>query len=147
MTGLATPDSGAGAGRLLIGDVTHRTGLSLRTVRYYEEVGLVLPISRTDGGFRLYDEDAIERLEVIKRMKPLGFTVEEMRTLLGTRQRLAESDLPADERQALVDQLDTWAVLADSKLRDLQRQVAVAESFVQALHRDRQHFAAQPHPG
>ena len=80
---------------LQIGQVAERTGLSLRTIRFYEEAGLVLPTGRSEGGFRLYGEDAVTRLEVVKRMKPLGFTVEEMRELLTLLDELAaRPDLP-----------------------------------------------------
>ncbi|HYH29228.1 MAG TPA: MerR family transcriptional regulator, partial [Pseudonocardia sp.] len=65
-----------------IGEVAERIGLSLRTIRYYEEVGLAVPSARSEGGFRLYAEDDVERLRVIMQMKPLGFSLEEMRELL-----------------------------------------------------------------
>ena len=71
-----------------IGEVAERVGLSLRTVRHYDEAGLVVPSGRTPGGFRLYTDDDIERLALIKRMKPLGFTLDEMRELLALRDRL-----------------------------------------------------------
>jgi DNA-binding transcriptional MerR regulator len=57
-----------------IGEVAERTALSLRTIRYYEEVGLVPPSARTQGGFRLYTEADVERLLLVKRMKPLEFS-------------------------------------------------------------------------
>ncbi len=69
-------------GLLQIGDVAERTGLSLRTVRHYEEVGLLPPAERSPGGFRLYHDAAVQRLLVVKQMKPLEFTLEEMRELL-----------------------------------------------------------------
>lgn len=56
-----------------IGEVAERTGLSLRTIRYYEEVGLITPSARSQGGFRLYTEEDIARLGVVKAMKPLDF--------------------------------------------------------------------------
>ncbi|EFQ83523.1 transcriptional regulator, MerR family [Aeromicrobium marinum DSM 15272] len=65
-----------------IGEVAERTGLSLRTIRFYEEAGLVLPVARTDGGFRLYTDVSVERLELIKRVKPLGYSVEEIAEFL-----------------------------------------------------------------
>jgi len=130
--------------RYQIGDIVERTGLSLRTVRYYEEAGVLLPVARTPGGFRLYDDDALDRLAVIKRMKPLGFTLEEMRVLLGLRERLATEDLIAAERAELMEQLAAWGTLADEKLAALQQQVAVAESFVTGLHDDAQRWAPPP---
>ena len=65
-----------------IGEVATRTELSLRTIRYYEEVGLVSPSARTTGGFRLYSESDVQRLELVKRMKPLDFSLEDMGALL-----------------------------------------------------------------
>jgi DNA-binding transcriptional MerR regulator len=65
-----------------IGQVTERVGLSMRTVRYYEEVGLVVPSDRTAGGFRLYTDADIERLTMARELKPLGFTLEEVREIL-----------------------------------------------------------------
>jgi DNA-binding transcriptional MerR regulator len=70
------------AGRMQIGEVAERIGLSLRTIRYYEEVGLAVPSARSEGGFRLYVEDDVERLPVVMQIKPLRFSLEEMRELL-----------------------------------------------------------------
>jgi MerR family transcriptional regulator, copper efflux regulator len=78
-----------------IGEVAEAVGLSLRTIRYYEEVGVVPPSGRTAGGFRLYTDGDIERLLLVKQMKPLDFSLEEMRDLLQTRDRLA-ADVTAE---------------------------------------------------
>ena len=69
-------------GLFQIGEVTDRVGLSLRTVRYYEEVGLVTPSARTEGGFRLYSEADVQRLLLIKSMKAFDLKLEEMGDLL-----------------------------------------------------------------
>ncbi|MCK9895618.1 MerR family transcriptional regulator [Frankia sp. AgB32] len=119
-----------------IGDVAERVGLSLRTVRYYEEAGLLRPVSRTVGGFRLYDDDAIERLLLIRKMKPLGFSLEEMRALLTLRDELAEPELAVEARALLRERLGTWVLLAEEKLSSLREQVSVAEAFVGGLHDD-----------
>lgn len=65
-----------------IGEVAEQVGLSLRTVRYYEEVGLVSPVQRSAGGFRIYDEHAVDRLRLIRDLKPLGFSLDEIRTIV-----------------------------------------------------------------
>lgn len=65
-----------------IGEVAERTGLSLRTLRHYDEVGLLSPSARSDGGFRLYTDDDVDKLLVIRRMKPLGYSLEEMLTVM-----------------------------------------------------------------
>jgi DNA-binding transcriptional MerR regulator len=112
-------------GLLQIGQVAGATGLSLRTIRFYEENGLVPPTGRTAGGFRLYSEDAVARLEVIKRMKPLGFSLEEMRELLTLLADLAA----APEDAALTDRLRLFHEAATAKVTALRDQLAIAEGF------------------
>lgn len=96
--GVEAPASPA-AGRLQIGDVSERTGLSLRTVRHYEDVGLLPPADRSPGGFRLYTDAAVDRLLVIRRMKPLEFTLDQMRELLDAVDELAGRPSPARRRE------------------------------------------------
>ena len=73
---------------LSIGEFSVRTGLSIPALRHYDEVGLVSPSRRSEGGFRLYSDSDLERLLVIRRMKPLGYGLEEMRRLLEVVDRL-----------------------------------------------------------
>lgn len=66
-----------------IGEVAERTGLTPRTLRYYEEKGLLAPPSRMDGGFRLYSEDDVARVEQIKKMRDLlGFSLADIRDMI-----------------------------------------------------------------
>ncbi|GAA4763004.1 MerR family transcriptional regulator [Citricoccus nitrophenolicus] len=65
-----------------IGEVAERTGLSLRTIRHYDQVGLVPPSGRSEGGFRLYTEVDVERLNHVRRIIPLGFSLEETAEIL-----------------------------------------------------------------
>lgn len=67
-----------------IGEVADEVGLSLRTIRYYEEIGLVEPSGRTEGGFRLYTDSDVERLRLVKALKPVGMSLETMAELLET---------------------------------------------------------------
>ena len=121
-----------------IGDVAERTGLSVRTIRWYEEVGLVPPSARTSGGFRLYTDADIERLELVKRMKPLDFTLEEMRDLLVTVDSLDDPATPAAEQAALRERLVMYRELADQRVEALRTQLTTAELFAQSLaHRHR----------
>lgn len=75
------PESSA-PGIMHIGELAEKTSLSLRTIRHYDDVGLLKPRGRTDGGFRLYSDDDVEQLLLIRRMKPLGFSIEEMGQML-----------------------------------------------------------------
>jgi DNA-binding transcriptional MerR regulator len=68
---------------LQIGEVAERTGVTQRTLRFYEERGLLKPPSRLDGGFRLYSEDDVRRVEQIKRLQSLlGFTLAEIKEVV-----------------------------------------------------------------
>jgi DNA-binding transcriptional MerR regulator len=136
----ATPlPSGAGIddeALLQIGAVAQLVDLSLRTVRHYEEAGLVRPAARTAGGFRLYDNDTVARLLLIKQMKPLGFTLEEMRLLIETRNRLDDPSLDPDERTNLRERVALFSAAASEKVRGLREQLATAEEFASTLQDD-----------
>ncbi len=64
-----------------IGEACERTGLSARTVRYYEEIGLLPGIRRRAGGRRVYGPDQLERLRFIQRLKKLGVSLAEIKEL------------------------------------------------------------------
>lgn len=131
----AGPDAEAGAtrGLLQIGDVAERTGLSLRTVRHYEEVGLLVPAGRSKGGFRLYTETAVERLLVIKQMKPLGFPLEQMRDVLETLDALADPATPAERRQGLQAALADHHRAVAASVEELRARLDRAREFQQEL--------------
>ncbi len=123
--------TGTPRGELMqIGQVADRTGLSLRTIRFYEENGLVVPTARSEGRFRLYSDDDVARLEVIKRMKPLGFSLEEMQELLTL---LADLDAAPGDREHLFDRLRMFHEAATARVTELREQLAVAEGFADTL--------------
>ncbi|WP_111552781.1 MerR family transcriptional regulator [Kitasatospora sp. SolWspMP-SS2h] len=117
-----------------IGEVATRTELSLRTIRHYEETGLVVPSARSRGGFRLYTERDVARLMVIRRMKPLGFTLDRMRELLDATDRL-DADGPYGEggRPALLALVRTYERAAAEQVDRLRVQLARAEDFAHTL--------------
>lgn len=116
-------------GFLQIGEVAERAALSLRTVRYYEEQGLVTPARRSEGGFRLYTEEQVQRLLLIKQMKPLDFTVEQMRELLAAQDALAAAPADPAARATIAAYADDVATRV-VKLRD---RLAAAEQFAADL--------------
>ncbi|MGV9885184.1 MerR family transcriptional regulator [Streptomyces sp. NPDC003006] len=117
-----------------IGEVAARTGLSLRTIRHYEETGLVTPSARSRGGFRLYTESDVARLMVIRRMKPLGFTLDQMRDLLDATDRLDSGEaLPTAEREALLERVRGYERDAAEQVEGLRVQLARAEEFAGTL--------------
>lgn len=119
-----------------IGHVAAAVGLSLRTVRYYEEVGLVLPSGRTEGGFRLYTDADIARLELVKQLKPLDFTLEEVRDLLETRDALAEEHLDADERRRLAERVAGYVAVAEQRAEALREQLVAVQVVTDRLKRE-----------
>lgn len=114
-----------------IGEVAERVGLSLRTIRYYEEIGLISPSARSQGGFRLYLEADVARLQLVKDMKPLGFSLDEMRDLLGVLDKL--DDTGADDHEQIVERLAMYRVAADARCDALRGQLRIAESFAGTL--------------
>ncbi|MFE3738149.1 MerR family transcriptional regulator [Streptomyces sp. NPDC059134] len=129
-----------------IGEVAARTELSLRTIRHYEETGLVVPSARSQGGFRLYTEKDVARLMVIRRMKPLGFTLEQMGDLLDATDRLdADGELPEGEHRELVERVRAFEQAAAERVADLRKQLGRAEDFAATL-RTRLERAADTRP-
>lgn len=116
-----------------IGEVAARTELSLRTIRHYEETGLVAPSARSQGGFRLYTENDVQRLMVIRRMKPLGFTLEQMRDLLDATDRLDSAGETAGERERLLERVRGYEQAAAEKIEDLRVHLSRAEDFAATL--------------
>lgn len=111
-----------------IGELAERTGLSLRTLRHYDDVGLVTASGRTEGGFRLYTHEDYDRLILIRRMKPLGFSLEEMAELLRVIDAMEES--PDADTRAI---LDGFVKDAGERRAKLQQQLAMADEFVALL--------------
>lgn len=111
-----------------IGAVAERTGLSLRTLRHYDDVGLLRPSGRTEGGFRLYTEADVQRLLLIRRMKPLGFSLEEMADLLDLTEALASHDDAVARAR-----LDAYVATAQQRRANLARKLAMADEFIDLL--------------
>ncbi len=64
-----------------IGDLASKAGVTTRTIRYYEELGIIEPEERTEGGFRLYADTQLRRLKIIQSLKDLGLELERIRQL------------------------------------------------------------------
>lgn len=117
-----------------IGELAERSGLSLRTIRHYDDEGLLTPTTRSAGGFRLYSSKDLDRLLVIRRMKPLGFSIEEMRDLLDVVNRLQQTPTASDHAD-LRRRLDDMRASARERRDTLRTRLAWADEFVDLLDR------------
>ena len=116
-----------------IGEVAVLTNLSLRTIRWYEEVGLIVPTGRSQGGFRLYSHDDVARLRRARGMKAF-FSLEEMADLLRLLDEVAggaASD-PA-EVAARADRLRMYREAVVARQEALEEQVRRAQELADQL--------------
>jgi DNA-binding transcriptional MerR regulator len=113
-------NSGEDEALLRIGDVAELTGLTQRTIRYYEELGLLLPPTRTEGDFRLYSRRDVTRLAEIVRMKNLlGFSLGEIRKIVEgeeTRTQLRSEYQATEDAAVRLSKLNQALEVAQSQL-------------------------------
>lgn len=133
-----TDDTGSGESKSMrIGEVASRTELSLRSLRHWEDVGLLRPSGRSEGGFRLYTEADVEKIVIIRRMKPLGFSLEEMRAAMSDIETLmatgTSAQTPARELEASRERLTELLGDAKDRRARLERQMSMAEEFIHQL--------------
>jgi len=105
-------------------------GLTARSIRYYEAIGLLAPAARSEGDYRLYDEDDIERLTFIKGLRDdAGFSLADIAQLLEDKQARRRN---RDRLQVIRDPMRRAAILTESIDR-LDRQVATLQTKVERL--------------
>lgn len=99
-----------------IGEVAAKVGMTERTIRYYEELGLLDSVKRLDGGTRVFADDDVRRLRFIRKLKVLGLSLQEMHELEGiyTRQRSNRTVLPR-----LIELLDAHLLTVDGRIAEL----------------------------
>src|SRR2546430_11089010 len=123
-----------------IEQVAARTGLTKRTLRYYEEVGLLPPTGRTEGNYRRYNEEDIQRLERIKKLRDLlGFSLADIREILDAedeRGQIKVAYRQETEAGAKVAQLDRADEL-------IQRQLHLIEQKIDGLEQMRASLLAK----
>lgn len=130
---------------LQIGEVAERTGVTQRTLRFYEEKGLLTPPTRLEGGFRLYSEADVQRVERIRQLQQLlGFALAEIKEMVdaeeikgqiraGWRQ---ESDA-AEKREQILraqDVTEKQCVIIRQKVEQLQEMQAGLEHKLDTYH-------------
>lgn len=124
---------------LRIAEVADEVGLTTRAIRYYEELGLLKPAGRSDGAYRLYDADDVERLRVIKGLRDdAGFSLAEIGQLIEDeaarardRARFRATEDPAEQlrlTQAAVARADRQVALLEEKAARLARMIEAAHA-------------------
>jgi DNA-binding transcriptional MerR regulator len=88
---------------ITIGELARRTGLTVRTLRFYADSGLVAPAARSDAGYRLYDADAAVRAELVRTLRELGVDLPTIRRVLA--RELTVADMAAAHAAALETQI------------------------------------------
>lgn len=113
-----------------IGAAAERSGLPAKTIRYYEEVGLVRPAKRQENSYRDYDEADVHRLRFVQRARGLGFSVEQCRELLALYddESRASADVKAIALQHIAE--------IDQRLRALAEMRATLAALAEKCHGD-----------
>ena len=143
---LETP-SGAAARFLRIQEVASELGLTTRSIRYYEELGLLSPAARSDGSYRLYDASDVDRLRFIKGLRDdAGFSLAEISQLLEdeaarvrSREAYTLTGDPAQRRAIVVDSLGR----VDRQSRTLREKIGRLEAMVSAVEARRTRLRAR----
>jgi DNA-binding transcriptional MerR regulator len=120
-----------------IEQVATRTGMTKRTLRYYEEVGLLLPTGRTEGNYRRYSETDVQRLERIKKLRDLlGFSLTDIRKLLEAEDERGQIKLAYQhetEVAAKLAQLDRADELIKEQLELIEQKITGLEQMRRSL--------------
>ena len=129
----------SGTRLLRINEVAAETGLTTRTIRYYEEMGLLEPAARSEGDYRLYDESDLERLQFIRSLRDdAGFALAQIRQLLEdeaarerNNERLRATHDPAERRALFLDartRVDRQIELLEAKATRLAAMIEEARA-------------------
>jgi MerR family transcriptional regulator, copper efflux regulator len=95
------------ASRLSIGQVAKASGVAAKTIRYYEQIGVLPAPSRATSGYRLYDQSGVERLHFIRRARSLGLPLQQLKTLMSALNGGPRPALRPQLRALVRGQLDT----------------------------------------
>lgn len=112
-----------------VGEAARRAGLPAKTIRYYEEIGLIAP-ARADNGYRAYSGDDVHRLAFLKRARALGFSIEDCRQLMALYRDRSRAS--ADVRR--IAEAHVQAI--EEKLRELQAMRTTLQKLIHACHGD-----------
>lgn len=120
---------------LHIAEVAESVGLSLRALRHYDSAGLASPSSRDGDGAGLYGPDEVDRLRLIKRLRPLQLDLEELAEVVDAVDELAADGTPPERRRQLVERLARVVALAEERAAHLRAELAELDDTTAELRR------------
>lgn len=112
-----------------VGDAARRSGLPAKTIRYYEDIGLIRP-ERAANGYRDYTMDDVHRLAFLARARNLGFSIEDCRQLMALYQDRSRASHDVKEIAS------AHVAAIEEKVRELQSMRATLQKLVHACHGD-----------
>lgn len=126
-----------------IGDLARETGKTVRALRYYEELGLLQPVSHTEGGFRLYRPEDVKRVRLIERLQELGFTLERVRGIVAAWRKGESGERVAEPLQELLAEGLREIRLRMKHLHETEREMMEALHFLSVCRTCTDHPARQ----
>jgi DNA-binding transcriptional MerR regulator len=125
----------ATTGLVQIGEVADKLRVSTRTIKYYEELGLIKPGERSPGGFRLFREEDVERLKRILKMKGMGFSLTAIREVLAVRDVASDAD-KVIVLNKVTERLEEQEQQVAGRIRKMREEVGHAEELLRELRHD-----------
>lgn len=117
-----------------IGDVARQTGKTVRTIHYYEELGLIRPISHTKGGFRLYSEEAVKRIESIEKLQDIGMSLADVRDLTVLWDGSGTGEAASSKVRGVLQAKLTHTRNLIAKLKEVEAELAKALHAIENCH-------------
>jgi DNA-binding transcriptional MerR regulator len=121
-------------GLLTIGALAHLSGVTVRTIRYYEEMDLISPAKRTEGRYRLYHPRSLKRITAIQALQALSFSLEDIVVMLGPSSAVALIDTKADRVKHTCQSLHKQRERVSQKLELLQGILADVDQRIADLN-------------
>ena len=116
---------------MTVGELAKKAGVTPRTIRYYEEVGLLPSFQRTENGYRTYTDNYINGVRMIRRAKRLGFSLKDLKELLEIRLQYSEN-----EKQMIFRAIEIIKAHLEStykKMKDMKDHISLLESEIKRL--------------
>jgi len=125
-----------------IGELAERADLSKRSLRYYEELGLLSPSDCTEGGFRLYKREDLHRVRVIKSFKTLGFSLEEIGRILESEKNFSQEEGEELDKEKELEfstsVLEKQLSLLEGRIEQLEEKKGEVKGALETLKRCRE---------